>query len=140
MKKALHGIFYAACLDDAKDEARRFLSRHSGEFPTATEVLTKHLEECLTSNHFTERRWKHIRTSNVLERSFKKVKRRTNVVGRFPTETAALMMVFGILEEERLKWQKVRMRDENIAWIVEATKSLAQEPIRLEFLEKVLVA
>jgi len=74
VEKALHRIFYAASFDDAKDEARRFLSRYSGEFPTATEVLATHLEECLTFYRFPERYWKHIRTSSVLERLSKKSK------------------------------------------------------------------
>jgi putative transposase len=86
------------------------------------------------------RHWKHIRTSNVIKRSFKEVKRRTRVVGRFPNETSALVMVFSLLEEERMKWQKVRMRAEDIAWIEEASKALEQEPIKLEFLEESLVA
>ena len=89
---------------------------------------------------FTERHWKHIRTSNVIERAFKEVKRRTRVVGRFPNETSALVMVFSILDEERLKWQKVVMRTEDIAWIEEISKALELEPIRLEFLEEALVA
>jgi transcriptional regulator of aromatic amino acid metabolism len=90
-------------------EAKQFLSRYSREFPTATETLARHLEECLTSY-------------------------------RFPNETSALVMVFSLLEEERLKWQKVRMRAEDIAWIEEASKALEQEPIKLEFLEEALVA
>ena len=49
-------------------------------------------------------------------------------------------MVFSLLEEERLKWQKVRMRAEDIAWIEEASKALEKEPIKLEFLEEALVA
>ena len=140
IRKAVTRIFYAACLDDARDEARQFLSRYSREFPTACEVLAKHLEECLTFYRFPERHWKHIRTSNVIERSFKEVKRRTRVVGRFPNETSALVMVFSLLEEERMKWQKVGMRAEDIAWIEETSKALEQEPIRLEFLEEALVA
>jgi putative transposase len=140
VRKAVTRIFYAACLDDARDEARQFLSRYSREFPTACEVLVKHLEECLTFYRFPERHWKHIRTSNVIERSFKEVKRRTRVVGRFPNETSALVMVFSLLEEERMKWQKVGMRAEDIAWIEEASRALEQEPIRLGFLEEALVA
>jgi Transposase and inactivated derivatives len=140
VKKALHRIFYAACLDDARDEAKQFLSRYSREFPTATETLAKHLEECLTFYRFPERHWKHIRTSNVIERAFKEVKRRTRVVGRFPNETSALVMVFSLLEEDRVKWQKVGMRAEDIVWIEEASKALKQEPIKLEFLEGALVA
>jgi putative transposase len=136
---AVHNIFYAACLDDARDEARQFLSRYSREFPTACETLARYLEECLTFYRFPERHWKHIRTSNVIERSFKEVKRRTRVVGRFPNETSALVMVFSLLEEDRMKWQKVRIRTEDIAWIEDASKALEQEPIKLEFLEEALV-
>ena len=77
-----------------KDEVRRFLSRYSGEFPTAAEILAVHLEGCLTFYRFPERHWKYIRTSNVLERSFKEVSRRTSVAGRFPNETSALVIVF----------------------------------------------
>ena len=136
IKAALHHIFHAACLDDAQNEAKRFVARYEREFPTAVEVLTTNLDECLTFYRLPERHWKHIRSSNVLERAFKEVKRRTKVVGRFPTETSALMMVFGILEENRLNWQKVTMRAEDIAWIEEAAKALEQEPIRLDFLKE----
>jgi len=140
VKKALHRIFYAACLDNARGEAKQFLFHYRREFPTACETLASHLEECLTFYHFPERHWKHIRTSNVIERAFKEVKRRTRVVGRFPNETSALTMVFSLLEEEKVKWQKVGMRAEDIAWIEEASKALEQEPIKLEFLEEALVA
>ena len=64
-KQRLTG-FYAACLDDARDEAKQFLSRYSGEFPSAAKTLTRHLEECLAFYCFPERHWKHIRTSNVI--------------------------------------------------------------------------
>ena len=140
VRKAVHRIFYAACLDDARDAARQFLCRYSREFPTACETLARHLEECLTFYRFPERHWKNIRTSNVIERSFKEVKRRTRVVGRFPNETSALVMVFSLLEEERMRWHKVGVRAEDIAWIEEASKLLEQEPIKLEFLEEALVA
>jgi hypothetical protein len=59
--------------------------------------------------------------------------------GTLSTETSALMMVFGILAEKHLKRRKVRMRAEDIAWIEEVTKLLAEEPIRPEFPEEALV-
>ena len=67
-----------------------------------------------------------------LDTSFKEVKRKANVIGRFPTETSALMVVCGVLKEERLKWQKVGMRADDIAWIEEAANALEQEPIELD--------
>lgn len=101
--------------------------------------MVKHLEECLAFYRFPQRQWKNIRSTNALERAFKEVRRRTNVIGRFPTEAAALAVIFGILEEERLKWQGIKMRAEDVAWIEEAVKSLNSEPIELEFLQAVAV-
>jgi putative transposase len=140
IRKALNPIFYAACLEDAKSEAQSFLSRYARDLPTACEVLVKGLEECLTFYRFPESNWKFIRTSNVLERTFREVKRRTNVIGRFPTEISALMMVFGILEEERLKWNRVRIKAEDILWIEEAARKLDQDPIRLDFRDTAAIA
>jgi len=116
----VYRIFCTACLDDARDEAKQFLSLYSREFPTACETLASHLEQCLT-------------TSNVIKRAFKEVRRRTMVVGRFANETSSLVMVFSLLEKERVKWQEVRMKAEDIAWIEEASKALEQEPIKLSF-------
>lgn len=135
VKGALWRIFHAACLEDAQAEAKRFLERYGSEFPTACEVLRGHLGECLTFYRFPERHWKNIRSTNALERAFKEVRRRTNVVGRFPGEKAALAMVFGVLEEERLKWQGVRMKAEDIAWIEEVSKALEIQPMQIDSLE-----
>ncbi|MBN2186400.1 MAG: transposase [Dehalococcoidia bacterium] len=87
----------------------------------------------------TEHHWENIRSTNALERAFKEMRRRTNVTGRFPTETAALAVVFGILEEERLKWRQVNMRAEDIAWITEAVRSLDLELVMGESLQTVAV-
>ncbi|MDP6495652.1 MAG: transposase [Dehalococcoidia bacterium] len=99
--------------------------------------LGRHLEECLTCYRFPEPHWKHIHTCNVLERSFREVKRRTNVIGRFPTEMADLSVVFVILEGERTRWQRVRMKWEDIACIEEAVKSLDTNPITAESFQAV---
>jgi hypothetical protein len=44
------------------------------------------------------------------------------IKGRFPTETSALMMAFGVLGD-RLQWQKVGTRADDIACIEDASKS-----------------
>ena len=62
------------------------------------------------------------------------------MVGRFPNENWALVMVFTILNEGRLKWQKVRIEADDIDWIEKASKALEREPFRLEFLEEALIA
>jgi len=128
IKTALWRIFHAACLEDAQDEAKKFLERYGREFPAACEVLSQHLEECLTFYRFPQLHWRSIRSTNALERAFKEVRRRTNVIGRFPGENAALAVVFGVLEEERLKWKGIRMKVEDLDWLEKAVKALSAQP------------
>lgn len=136
VKGALNKIFHAACLEDAKAGASEFHRRYGKEFPTATEVLAQGLADCLTFYRFPEMHWKRIRTSNVLERAFLEVRRRTDVIKRLPDEMSALALVFGVLEEDRLKWRGVKMDDEAQQAIVIAFKQLKEEPIRVEWAEK----
>ena len=137
MKRALGRIFHAACLEDALKAASEFHRRYGKEFPSATEVLAKGLGECLTFYHFPEVHWRRIRTSNVIERAFLEVRRRTNVIGRLPDEMSALALVFGVLEEDRLKWRGMKMDDETRQAIMLAFKRVQEEPIRVEWAEKV---
>jgi putative transposase len=135
VKRALDRIFQAACLEDALKAADEFNRRYGKEFPTATQVLAKGLAQCLTFYHFPEVHWKRIRTSNVLERAFLEVRRRTNVIGRLPDEMSALSLVFGILEQDRLKWRGLRMDDDIRQGAVLGFKQ-ASEPIIIGWAEK----
>lgn len=135
VKRALRSIFYAGGLGEALGAAQRFMARFKREFPTACELLEKHLAECLTFYRFPETHWRHIRTTNALERAFREVRRRTDVIGRFPDEMSALAVIFGVLEGERLRWRRVNMRTEDIVWIERAMKSLDEEPIWIELTE-----
>ncbi len=128
IKRALWQIFHAACLEDAQGEAKKFLERYGREYPVACEVLSQHLEECLTFYRFPQLHWRSIRSTNPLERAFREVRRRTDVIGRFPGENAALAVVFGVLEEERLKWKGIRMKVEDLDWLEQAVKTLSVQP------------
>ena len=45
------------------------------------------------NTHFWEEHWKKIRTNNMIERLNREIRRRTRVVGTFPDDESALMMV-----------------------------------------------
>jgi hypothetical protein len=49
---------------------------------------------------------------------------------------SALALVFGVLEEDRLKWRGVKMDDEVQQAIVIAFRQLKEEPIRVEWAER----
>lgn len=59
----------------------------------AASVLESGCDETLSYYAFPATHWRHIRTSNPLERLNREIRRRTRVVGRFPDGHAALMLV-----------------------------------------------
>ena len=134
--RILNNIFHAACLEDALKAAAYFHRRYGKEFQTATEVLARDLADSLTFYRFPESHWKRIRTSNVLERAFLEVRRRTDVIKRLPDELSALALVFGVLEEDRMKWRGFKMGPEIHQAIVLGFKRTQEEPVRIEWAEK----
>ena len=138
VKRALNRIFHAACLEDALAATKSFHDRYVKEFPTAVSILAENLSDCLTFYRFPEIHWKRIRTTNVLERAFKEVRRRTTVIGRFPNEMSALSLVFGVLEEDRLKWRGLKIDKDISDAIVLASQTCLYEQIKIEWAEKLV--
>jgi putative transposase len=78
----------------------------------------------LTYYKYPYQHWLRIRTTNVVERSFKEVKRRIKTVGRFQNEERALTMVYWQLHE--LKWNGVSMTKEAKAILTRIRASRTQ--------------
>ena len=107
VKESVRKIFYASTYEHAKEAVELFKKNWSRKYPSAVECLLSDIEACLTYYKYPYQHWRRIRTTNVVERSFKEVKRRTKGIGRFQLEERALTMVYWQLRE--LKWQGVRM-------------------------------
>jgi putative transposase len=110
VKDSLRRIFYAPTYDHAKEAVELFKGKWGRKYSSAVEILTEDIELCLTYYKYPYRHWKRIRTTNVVERSFREVKRRTKGVGRFQDEQRALAMVYWQLKE--LRWYGVNMTKE----------------------------
>ena len=74
-------------------------------FPALVECLEKHLDACLVYMTHPANRWKHIRTTNLIERSFKEVKRRVKVMEQFPTEESCIRILFTLLQAQNEAWE-----------------------------------
>jgi transposase-like protein len=122
----LKTIFFAGSEAEARQMVNQFTTKWGATLPSVTKCLLSALEGCLTFYRFPEAHWKRIRTSNVLERCFKEVKRRTRVVGRFPTdnEEPALALLWAVLCEQRTGWRGVPMDTDLLTRIRQALASL----------------
>jgi putative transposase len=140
INRALNRIFYAPSLDEALQAAEEFANRYGDCYPSACEVLGTDLEDCLTFFRFPPRHWKRLRTSNSLERTFREVRRRTRVIGRFPTEMSALSLVWCVMDEQSDKWRGMRVTPAIIKAIEEGDRSLREKPIVIRGFEELLAA
>jgi len=88
------------------------------EFPFETQVFGRYarVEKALVNaierflpglmsyTAFPKRHWRRIRTTNMMERVNRELKRRTKVVGVFPNEEALLRLVGSILMDINEEW------------------------------------
>jgi transposase-like protein len=136
----LRTVFYAACEDDALAAAAAFARKHGETFTGACEVLGTDLADCLAFYRFPEKYWKRIRTTNVIERAFREVRRRADVIGRFPDETSAMFLAWGVLEHARVHWHNLRVKPADVVQITEARRSLQEKPIEVRGFEELIAA
>lgn len=124
VKTSVRKVFYASTYEHAKEAVELFKKRWSMKYPSAVECLTEDIESCLTYYKYPYQHWLRIRTTNIVERSFKEVKRRVKVAGRFQNEERALTMVYWQLKE--LKWNGVSMTMEAKAILTKIRTSRIQ--------------
>ena len=91
----LQEVFVARRRGTAESLARGFVERYRDRFKRAVEVFAQGLEEALTYLDFPSGHQRHIKSTNVLERLIREVKRRTRVVGVFPGEGSLVNLAKG---------------------------------------------
>jgi hypothetical protein len=94
-------------------------------YPSAMAVIERDLPALVVHLRFPSEHRKRIRTTNLLERTFVEVRRRTKVIGRFPGETSALSLIWAVLELSSRGWRGVKMNPKTVAEIERLRRQLA---------------
>lgn len=105
IKAQLDRIYYAPNMMEAKAQAEWFSREYHSIFPALVDCLMKDLDQCLAYMSHPASRWKHIRTTNMIERAFKEVKRRVKVMEQFPTEESCIRILFTLLRDQNENWE-----------------------------------
>ncbi len=104
VRPELKAIFYQTSREKADQEIAAFTAKFEKIYPTAVECLKRDLDACLTFYSFPERHWKYIRTSNIIERLFGEVKKRTHkMAAAFRNEDSCLLMFYAVIRSVKLR-------------------------------------
>jgi transposase-like protein len=111
VKQALWCVYDAPVREVADLLAANFIQRYGSLYPSAVQCFQDDLDACLNHLRCPASHRKRIRTTNLLERAFLEVRRRTRATPRFFDERGCLKLIFATLMEASDKWQRIRMSD-----------------------------
>ena len=98
VKPELKAMFYQENRQKADQEVAAFIEKYRAIYPTAIDCLQRDLEACLTFYDFPKEQWKTIRTTNVIERLFLEVKKRSHkMAAPFRNEDSCLLMFYAVI-------------------------------------------
>ena len=100
----LKAIFKVRRKKTARALAEEFVEFYAKRFPKAVSVFEAGIEDALTYLRYPGSHHARLRTTNMLERLFEEVKRRTRVVGVFPNETSAATLATEIALRSSEQW------------------------------------
>jgi transposase-like protein len=109
---------------EARQQLQALASDYRAAYPSAVAVIERDLDALVTHLRFPSEHRKRVRTTNLLERTFVEVRRRTKVIGRFPGETSALSLIWAVLELSSRGWRGVRMTPSIVAEIERLRREL----------------
>ena len=94
-------------------ESRRllgiFIEKYKTSAPKLVEWAEENLIEGMTVFQFPQNHWQRIRTTNMVERLHREVRRRTRVVSIFPNEKSCLRLISAVLMETSEDWLSGRV-------------------------------
>ena len=106
-KRALQEIWMAETRTGAGAAFDIFIAAYELKFEKAAAGLLKDREALLAFYDFPAEHWKHLRTSNPIESTFATVRHRTIRSKGCLSNTAALTMVFKLVEAAQKSWRRL---------------------------------
>jgi len=110
VKEEAQAIYLAESLRQARQAFRSFKSHWQASYPTMVRQLEKDLPELLSFFSFPRHLWRKLRTTNVIERCFVEVRRRTRPMVCFVNEGSVDRIIFSIFSRFNEDWRNRTLR------------------------------
>ncbi len=104
----VRSIFAQPSRDEVEAQHARVVEQLAARFPQAAELLAEGREDLLAFRLLPAERWRQIWSNNPQERLNREIRRRTDVVGIFPTREAVIRLVGAVLAEQHEEWAVAR--------------------------------
>jgi transposase-like protein len=111
LKPYLEAVRDAPDIETGRRLAEEVVARFGDAYPSAMRSFQEDLEASLAHLEVPAVHRKHIRTTNLIERSFEEERRRAKVIPRFRTEKECLKLVFATLWQASERWRRVRFSE-----------------------------
>lgn len=98
-------IFAQPTQAEAREHLGEVVKQLSKRCGKAAQILKEAADDVLAYMAFPTAHWRQIHSTNPLERLIKEIRRRTRVVGIFPTDKSVLRLVGMLLLEQDDEWQ-----------------------------------
>jgi putative transposase len=89
----------------AQQRIDAFAATYAKTYPAAVRCLLDDRRALTVYLRFPAEHWHRIRHSNFIERTFGETRRRTKVIGRLPSETSCVSLVWAVLDRASRGWR-----------------------------------
>jgi putative transposase len=110
VKADAQAIYLADGRRQAVAAARAFCRRWRSEYPSVVKQLERDLPELLAFYRFPKHLWRKLRTTNIIERCFVEVRRRTRPMVCFVNVQSVDRIIYSIFQRFNLEWKTRTLR------------------------------
>ena len=110
--------------DEGEQRLINVVQKHESKYPTFTKCLANDYQALLNMLRLPRNHQKHIRTTNLIERTFVEERRRTKIIPQFLTEKSCLKLVFSVLYRAALNWRRIKISQMDLIKITQLKKEL----------------
>jgi len=104
-------IYLADTRKDAEAAFKSWVKDYKDKYPNAVECLSKDIEDMLTCFYFDKDIRSKIRTTNLIERSFREIRRRVRPMSCFQNSASVNRIIFGVVSGINKSWKSKPVKE-----------------------------